>query len=124
MQLSAPFKISPRLLPGLLIDDAWISIEYAGFNDECRTIYRYYLDLPTVPEGHVGTDLKSGCGGGNLQEGMASLLSFLGAAAESYPDGENADLFPEAVCAWAYTYSDVISMLQTEIKETKGLINE
>jgi hypothetical protein len=54
------------------------------------------------------------------------LLSFLSAAAESYRykgmEGENADLFPAEVTAWAAQYSDELSMLAFELEENSELI--
>jgi hypothetical protein len=81
---------------------------------------------------HTGEDLKSGVGGGSLQEGFASLLAFLEAAAESYRyqfhtgrQGENVDLFPAEVIAWAYQHSDEIGMLRWAIEESgRPLIEE
>ncbi len=63
---------------------------------------------------------------------MESLLSFLGAAAESYrfrgldwdkigPD-DNATLFEKPVVEWAYQNSDEISILEYELQETPNLI--
>ena len=77
-----------------------------------------------MPGGEYGdNDLKSGCGGGDLKEGFVSLLSFLSAAAESYKydgmEGENSDLFPEAVTHWASLCSDEIDMLRYEIEESE-----
>jgi hypothetical protein len=72
----------------------------------------------------VGSDLRSGCGGGGLQETFESLLSFLGAAGEAYPNRENAGLFPKAVCEWAKANSDELAILQCEIQENKDLITE
>jgi hypothetical protein len=129
MQLKKPFIITPRLLPGLQIGGAFISIEYDGAASG-RALYRYHIDLPDGTE-HSAADLRSGVGGGSLQSGVESLLSFLGAAAESYDyrlrtnrKGENEDLFPPAITEWAALYSDEISMVQTEIEETPGLIQE
>ena len=123
MTLKTPFLITSRLLPGVQISGAFISIEDVGCNREGRTCYRWHIDFPTGST-FTGNDLKSGCQGGTLQEGMASLLSFLSAAAESYPDGENADLFPTAVTEWAYQNSDEISLLGIEIEEaTEPLIS-
>lgn len=127
MKLQTPFEISPRLLPCVRIGDVFISIDYAGETRDGRTRYRYHIDLPNGKE-HTGTDLKSGCGGGDLQAGMESLLSFLSAAAESYRysgmDGENSDLFPEFICQWASDNSDAISMLAIELEETKTQLIE
>lgn len=118
--------ISPRLLPGVKIGATFISIKFAGETSDGRARYRYYIDGPDFE--HSGDDLKSGCGGGSLVQGMESLLSFLGAAADSYryrkciysgdPD-DNSSLFPEPVTAWAYQNSDEISLLELEIKESE-----
>lgn len=126
MTLNSPVQITSRLLAGVQIGDTEISIGYAGETSDGRTRYEYYIDSEAF--NHHAKDLKSGCGGGSLQEGLESLLSFLGAAAESWrysgKDGENSDLFPEAVCEWAAQNSDEISMLAIELEETEGLIAE
>ena len=131
MQLKSPFIITSRLLPGIKVNDGTISIEYSGISSDKRTIYKYYID---IPEGEFeGNDLKSGVGGGNLQSGMESLLSFLNAAAESYNyrmrkgengRGENEDLFDEKVTEWAANNSDEIGILACEIEEQENLIEE
>ena len=119
MKLHEPFIITARLLPGVKIGDSFISIELAGETCEGRTRYRYHIDTPDFE--HTSSDLKSGCGGGDLVQGMSSLLSFLGAAAEAYnrPDSDNADLFPPNVTEWAYQHSDETSRLQCEIEESE-----
>lgn len=124
MTLNAPFCISARLLPAVQVGKAWISIEIDGETSDGRTRYRWYIDTPNFEQ--TGNDLCSGCQGGSLQDGMASLLSFLSAAAESYRykgmDGENADLFPQQVTEWAAQHSDELSMLAMELEENPELI--
>ena len=83
---------------------------------------------------HEITDLRSGCGGGGIQEGLGSLLSFLGAAAESCqyrthkgeseinPDS-NEGLFSPAIVDWATENADEISMLQYELEEGCELVS-
>lgn len=133
MILREPFIITPRLMAGLQIGGAFISMGAGPRNSEGRIQYGCFIDLPDG-SGHEITDLRSGCQGGNLQEGFASLLGFLGAAAESYhyrgmdwdnigPD-DNATLFPRPVVEWAYQNSDEITMLELEIEETENLIEE
>lgn len=128
MKLHSPFIITPRLLPGLSIGGATLSITYSHHpGDNERTRYQWFIDL-APGEKFSGEDLQSGCGGGNLQQGMESLLSFLGASAESYrykmdwdkltPDS-NASLFPRPVVEWAYQNSDEISILLCEIEESE-----
>lgn len=127
MTLREPVRISSRLLPGVQVGGAWVQLEYAGETSEGRQRYKWTIDLPDGSE-FSGSDLKSGCGGGSLQSGFESLLSFLGAAAESWryrgAEGENSDLFPQAVVEWAAQNSDEISLLQLEMSETPGLIDE
>lgn len=130
MQLTNPIIITSRLLPGVRIGDVEISLRYAGqAGRDGRTRYRYFIDGPDFE--HSDNDLQSGCQGGGLQEGLESLLTFLGAAAESYGyrlrtqcQGENEDLFPAEVVQWAYQHNDEISMLALELEETKNLIEE
>jgi len=123
MILHPPFEITARLLPGVKIQErtadkpAYLSIEYAGVTEDGRRRYRYHIDLPDGTE-YSAADLKSGVGGGNLQAGMASLLSFLSHAAECHPDPDG-DLFPKAVCEWAKNQSDELLMLHLEIEESK-----
>lgn len=131
MILNQPFQITARLLPGLRIGKAWIHLEYAKrAGSEGRTRYKWTVDLPDGTE-HTGDDLQSGCGGGPLQEGFVSLLSFLGAAAESYTyrhrtglTGENEDLFPPAVVEWAAQNSDEIDTLRIELEESDSTLIE
>ncbi len=125
MKLQNPFIITPRLMAGLRIGGAFISMGQGERNSEGRTQYGVYIDLPDGSE-HEVTDLRSGCQGGSLQDGFASLLSFLGAAAESYnykgEQGENAHLFQLPVTRWAADNADEISMLNLEIEENPELI--
>lgn len=129
MTLQNPFIITARLLPGLHIGNAFVSIEYAGSTSDGRQRYRYHIDIGDKT--HTADDLSSGVGGGSLQDGMESLLSILSACAESRAyrryakrAGENENLFPEFIADWADTYSDEISMLQCEIEEAENLIEE
>jgi len=127
LTLHSPFIITPRLMAGLAIGGAFISMEIGPRNGEGRTEYGCFIDLPDGSE-HEIKDLQSGCQGGELQEGFVSLLSFLAAAGDSYRyagmKGEHSDLFPEPVTEWAYQNSDEISGLEYEIEETDNLISE
>lgn len=87
-----------------------------------------------MPDGqeYSGDDLQSGCQGGDLRGGLVSLLSFLGACAESYsyklrrPDSEpeNLDLFPAPVAEWAYLHRTEIELTRWEVEETEDCIVE
>ena len=130
MQIKSPLIITPRLMPGARIGNGFISLDIGGSASDGRTVYRAFIDVPGQPEYEV-TDLRSGCQGGSVQQGLESLLAFLGAAAESYSyrqrtirTGENEDLFPPAVVAWAAENADEISMLQCELEEGGELITD
>ena len=120
-------------MAGLQIGGAFLSMGKGQRNSEGRTMYGCFIDLPDGTE-HEVTDLRSGCQGGELQEGFASLLSFLGAAAESYRyrkcdwanigEDDNASMFPRAVTEWAYQNSDDLSMLGMEIEESESELIE
>jgi len=118
MKISNSCSITSRLLPGVILGNTQISIEYAGVEDN-RTKYRYYIDIGRKE--YTKDDLSSGCGGGTLQQGLESLLSFLCAAAESWryagKNGENSDLFPQRIVKWAAQNSDELAMLRVEIEE-------
>ena len=124
MIINAPCFISSRLLPAIKVGDATISIGYARKRDrDNRTAYRYYIDLKDGEDGYTCDDIKSGVGGGNLQEGLHSVLSFLSACAESYryagEDGENSDLFPQFIAEWAMANSDELSMASLELDSSE-----
>jgi hypothetical protein len=125
MKLYNPFKISARLAPALQIGKAWISYNQGQF----------IIDLPDGSE-HVVEDFHPpACGHCTLQNQFAALLSFLGACAESRDyaerngknpmDGENSDLFPDNVGAWAQDNSGEIDLLSIELEEsTENLIED
>ena len=124
MLLKSPVMITARLMPGVKIGDAFVAIEY----DDCRdnrgaNMFRWYIDLGD--QEFTGDGLSGWFG---LQGGLELLLSFLHTFAESWryagADGENADMFPAELAEWAMQNSDEIGMLQIELEETKGLIEE
>src|SRR3990167_5816571 len=123
MILHPPLIITARLMPGLLIAGAFISLDCGRVSRDGRTIYQVWIDLPDGSE-HEITDLRSGCGCGSVQDGLENLLGFLGAAAESRQywertgmQGENEELFPPAVVDWAVENADEISLLQCDLEE-------
>ena len=130
MRLRDPFLITARLMPGVLVGGAFISLGIGPRNQEGRVVYECYIDLPDGFE-HEVTDFHSGVGGGSVQSGMENLLGFLEAAAESYGyrmrtgnGGENEHLFPLAVVQWAHENADEISVLRCIIEEMPDLITD
>ena len=122
MTINKPLGITSRLLPGVLVADGEMSLDYSKNPGRgTATRYHWYIDIPAGS--FDGEDLQSGQQGGGLQEGFASLLSFLTAAVESYKykgtDGENADLFPLPVVEWASQNSSELEMLAYELGEAE-----
>ena len=129
MQIKSPCIITARLLPGIQIGNSFLSIDRVGITHDDRDEYVIYLDTPKKE--YTIDDLKSGVGGGSLQKGLESCLSFMGACAESldYQDrtgkrGENADLFSDEIGAWCQANKNEIDMLQCILSEEENLINE
>jgi len=128
--LHPPVQISPRLHPGVFVGGAWVSICYADRpGDDGRVRYRWHVDIDG--QVYTGDDLQSGCKGGSLQEGLESLLAFLAAFAEAIDCQQrtghksyNAGLFPEGMAEWASENSDEIAMLELELSENPGVIEE
>lgn len=127
MILKSPFMITSGLMAGVQVGGATISLGYGYYNSERRMVYSCFIDLPDGTEYEIA-DLCSGCHGGSLQEGFASLLGFLSAAGESFRyagmKGENSTLFPAPVTEWASENAEDIAMLGLEIEETEDLIEE
>lgn len=131
MQLSNPVIITSRLLPGVRLGGATISIDYSSRpGSESRTRYQWYVDLEGGLE-FSDDDLQSGCQGGSLRDGLEALLGILAACGESYSygqrtgrPGENADLFPRPIAEWAAQNSDELSLLAFEIEEAPDCIDE
>ncbi len=121
VSVSAPLFISSRLMAALAVEGdtgGIINLEHTGTNGEGRQTYRWLIETHDHVELGQGDDLSSGVGDEpNFTSMMATLLSFLGAGAESYRytmDGhtsDNADLFPPAVMEWAYINDDALGVL-------------
>lgn len=129
MQINAPCAISPRLLPGTRVADAWISIKRDGETDDGRDRFRVYIDAPGIA--YESNDQASGVGGGELAEGLRAALSFLGACGESVNfrmrtgrQGESEDLFPPEVGEWAAKNSDALQLASLELEESPSAIEE
>jgi len=124
MEISSPLCITSRLLPGCRIGEAEVSIEYAGATPDSRQRYHWHIDLSNGGGEFEGDKLCSGVGEGSLQEGLESLLCFLGAFASACntknwkrKDFENAQLFPPDLAKWATAHADEIAMMKTELEE-------
>lgn len=91
-----------------------IGNEYQPSDRAYRQRYAYVIAADGWE--YVGDDIRSGCGADvDLKDAAQTLLSFLGACAESRQFGteqsENWGLFPDHVANWAVKESDEISLL-------------
>ena len=121
MKLHPPFQISSRLLPALLIGEAWVQLEYAKrISDDKRTCYKWTIDLKDGKT-FSGDKLKSAVGGGNLQQGFNDLLSFLDAFVDG---GDNAALFPKGLRNWALAHQYEIFDFAEIVEKESALIDE
>ena len=117
MTLRDPIIITPRLLAGVKIGNAFLSLERSGETRDNRDRFRWFADIDGKE--YSEADLKSGCGGCSMLEGFRSLVSFLLAAVESYrykgTEGENTDLFPLPVVEWASANHSALEYLNYEL---------
>lgn len=119
MTLKNPVQITSFLLPGVRIGQAEIAIEYHTRREkDGRTRYKYTLDLGDGKKPIIGSDLRSGFQGGNLREGLNSLLTFLGA------ESEEGGMFPARVSEWAKQNPDEISIAALEVESVTDCIVE
>lgn len=128
--LAPPLIISPRLMAAVRVGDAGatIHIEPHGRDLENRAVCRYVIEDNDGTVLDDATDLRSGAGDDfDARKMMATLLSFLAAAAESYryttygQTSENADLFPPDVTEWAYQYDGELAALALELDEDQNI---
>lgn len=126
MEIHSPLCITSRLLPGVRIGEATISIEYGGIAPNFRQRYRWWIDLSDNGGEFKGNEL-SAMEGSTLQEGLESLLGFLSAFAKAIAyqersgrESENADLFPAGLADWATANADELSVLECELQEHPG----
>jgi hypothetical protein len=127
MQILPPLIITSRLLPGFKFPDgSELSIDYALLRNTRGGPTKYIYTIDIENKSYQSSDLRSGMHGGNLQNGLESLLSFLTAAGDSYRahgmQGENSDLFAAEVTEWAYQHYEELTMLAVELAEGQFII--
>jgi hypothetical protein len=122
----SPMLIGARLMPAVNVTDAGstIHITPTGREHDGRVVWRYIIEDSHRHVLDDATDLRSGTGDDiDPRKAMATLLGFLGAAAEAYrhtmngQTSENADLFPPEVTEWAYEHDDELAALALELAE-------
>lgn len=134
--LHSPVIITSRLMPGVRLSGATISLDNGGssISGAGRVCFRYFIDLD-AGFAFEGNDLASGCfdspSAKLIQSALCSLLGFLEAAGESYRFRmrlgrlASADvMFPAQVVEWAYQNSEELSVLSLQLAQIPGLIEE
>lgn len=125
MKLHEPFKIGPNLRPGVLFGGVWMSLlDVVAVHSVSRKIpvRRATLALSfhsgAVHEFHIDSGYA---GFKSMVDIFETALAFLIAAHESYPGGENADLFP----AWVVenTNADDAAGVQCLLFNEDGAVN-
>jgi len=129
MKIYPPLGITGRLLPGIVIGEAVISIEYSHRADSWQ-YYRWFIDLNC--QHFQGDNLVTTVSVSSLQEGLRHLLHFLGAFAKAHqywksnpssPKPDNVTLFPVGLADWAVENAEEIAMLESTLMD-KILIEE
>lgn len=125
MELHPPLIITPRLLPGARIADAFISIEPAGSeNHQGKPFWRYFIDFD---DGRTVSDSDL-AGWKDAPEMLATLATFMSACGDAYrykmarpeSDPENLTLFPEEIREWLYLHNDDLALLAFEIENPES----
>jgi hypothetical protein len=115
-----PFAISPSLKPGLFVGGAWLCLERGRDTGVyVKPRFAWSVLLPDGNEQQGGDDLR---GWGDLTDMFGAFLGFLGACGESWPDGENAKLFPPSTAAWAAEHVEDLSIWAYDIETRPFLV--
>jgi hypothetical protein len=120
MQLSYPLMIVPRLLPGVMVCGAFISVEPSPKRrSDGKPAWRWYVDIGAIE--FSDDDLA---GWGDHREMLGALLSFLSACGEgrSYArrtgrESENADLFAPPLAEWCEEHHEELAITCCEVEE-------
>lgn len=117
--LNPPLIITPRLMAGVAIGGAYISVSQLPNADHFgRPRWRYAIDVGGYE--HEAFDMW---GPKDSREAVATLLAFLGAWAESRAytlstgrESDNGDLFRPELGEWADANDDEFTMLRLELE--------
>lgn len=103
-----------RTSADLRIEVRWIGNEWVPEDGAWRMRYGYTITDVEGQREYVGDDIRSGADAVmSVDDAFAALLSFLTAAAESYPGGENAGLFPSWVVELAEQHTHTLDEWST-----------
>jgi hypothetical protein len=101
-----------------------LHVEPLRRDSESQVVWRYVIEDGDRRVLDEGADLRSGAGDPvDPRKAMATLVAFLGAAADEYrvalrsDGGENAGVFPPNVAEWAYVHEDELASLSLELDD-------
>lgn len=105
--------------------DVRLTVTRETTDPDGHTRYSYVIADHTTGEVlHTGDDITTGAWMDHgPTQALETLAAFLSAAAESYPDGENADLFPPHICERAQMVSEELSCIIFEINDETSPIS-
>ncbi len=114
-----PLIISSRLMAALPMPNVGTLHLHAERRDaENRVVYSWVVEDADGHELGKGEDISSGVRAAvDYTSAMSTLIHFLVACGVSYPDGENAEMFPQAVAEWAQQYSDELDAWGEELTD-------
>ena len=119
MLLRDPFFISAHLAPALKIGDATLSLTHVKREDDGRLRCTFVLEAPGLS--YTDNQMRTGVGARlKWVELFENFIGFMTACAESYPDGENATLFPAHVAQWISDNVSEIECLHCDITDENG----
>jgi hypothetical protein len=126
MRLTAPLFVGSRLMAAVKVGEEGdvLHVEPLRRDSEGRVVWRYIVEDGDRRVLDEGADLRSGAGDPvDPRKAMATLVGFLGAAADQYrvasrsEGGEDARVFPPNVAEWAYMHEDELASLALELGE-------
>lgn len=125
VKLQHPFMITPRLLPGVRVGMATISIQSLDRRDQDgRPEWAWFVDF--LDESFEGNQLWGACHAPfEVRQAMRDLLAFLGAfASAENPDDDLWDLFPDGLRTWARYNDSEFGYLEALLNDQPYLITQ
>lgn len=123
MRLAYPLSISARLMPAVRFETFTVSLDPSGWVIHVD-FHGDADDVESITDDTFRPGLLRGTDEEMVRAAMASVLSFIGAFAESHEyalrtgrEGEHSDLFPARFAEWAMHESDEISMTAYDLEE-------
>lgn len=119
MLLRDPFFISAHLAPAIKVGEATLSLTHVKRQDDGRLRCTFVLEAPGLS--YTDDQMRSGVGAQlRWVDLFENFLGFMEACAESYPDGDNATLFPPHFAQWISDHKTEIECARCDICDENG----